>query len=394
MNICIIGGGSAGWMTACYLIKSDPSLNITLIESHEIPIIGVGESTVPSFVDFINYVGLTEEDLFNNVGSIRKYTAQHNDWDYKGHSWWHHFIFDKNQEEEQLQWMNNKVKPDKKWRFSYHIDANKFAILLRDKVGLPAGINHVYDTIQSVEIDGDIKSVTGDKNIYTADLFIDCSGLSRLLIDKFDIKKESNPLLINNKAWVGQVSHQGNEINNYTKSFAMKYGWQWNIYLQDRVGVGYVFCDSFVTDDEAKDELIKNCHYDIKDINLRLINFKSEWNTIVWHKNVLAIGLSAGFLEPLEATGIFLVQMQIQMLSRVINKQNNIKLYNKFWNIMIKHISEYIEIHYTLSSRTDTEYWNSFNKIKEVEYNHTYSPLFHTYSYDAITSAYSARLLK
>jgi len=389
-KIIVVGGGTAGWMTAAYLHTKHPEIEITLLESSAIPIIGVGESTVPSFVDFIHTVGLTEEDLFESMGSIRKYTANHNDWNYKGHSWWHHFIFNDDEEPEQVAWLKNNQLPDKKWRHSYHIDGNKFAILLRDKIGANSSIKHVYDTVTDVEYNEDgIVSVTGLSTEYQADLYIDCSGFKRLLINKFALDKERNTNLINNRAWAAHADYNGKDILHYTRTFAMDAGWQWNICLQDRIGVGYVFCEKHISPEQARKEFLNHCPFTIREDSLRLLDFTSEWHNKVWHKNMLAIGLSAGFLEPLESQSIFLTQMQIQMLDRLLDKKNGEQVYNKFWNMMIRHLSQYLEVHYTLSSRTDTSYWRSFDKIKHADYKHTYSPLFHQYSYDAINSAYA-----
>lgn len=391
-NIAVIGGGSAGWMTAAYL-STKTDCNITLIESETVPIIGVGESTVPSFVDFIKEVGLTEEDLFGEISSIRKYTLQHNNWNGPGHLWWHHFIFNKDEESEQLYWLENNILPDKKWRHSYHIDAGRFASLLKDKVGIPNGVTHIYDDVIDVEVGSNgIEKVIGKKNNYTADLYIDCTGFRRLLINKFDLEMESNPQLINNRAWAAHADYRKDDrsdIAHYTRTHAMNAGWQWNICLQDRVGVGYVFCEDFITPEAAKEELINNCPYIVRERSLKLIEYKSQWFNEVWQKNVLAIGLSAGFLEPLESQSIFLIQMQIHMLARLLDKPNNKNVYNKFWNIMIRHIANYISYHYTLSRRNDTEYWRSFNKVEKIEYKETYSPLFHEYSHEMINEAYS-----
>lgn len=391
-HILVVGGGSAGWMTAAYLV-SKTNCKVTLVESETVPIIGVGESTVPSFVDFVHSVGLTEEDLFTHIGSIRKFTLQHNNWNGKDHSWWHHFIFNKEEESEQLDWLANNSLPDKKWRHSYHIDAGRFATLLKDKVGLPKGVTHIYDDVVDVVAGPEgIESIVGKKATYTADMYIDCTGFKRLLMSKFDLEIESNPHLINNRAWAAHADYKQadkSDIVRYTRTYAMDAGWQWNICLQDRVGVGYVFCDNFIDPEEAKQELIKNCPYAVRENSLKLIEYKSQWFNEVWHKNTLAIGLSAGFLEPLESQSIFLIQMQIHMLARLLNKHNNKTVYNKFWNLMIRHIANYISYHYTLSRRTDTDYWKAFDKVEKVEYTETHSPLFHSYSHEMINEAYS-----
>lgn len=388
MKITIVGGGTAGWMTASYLVSKFKDYEITLIESKEIPIIGVGESTLPSFLDFINEIGITEEDLFK-IGSIRKYATEHNDWNFKGHQWWHYLVFNFNEEEEQTNLLTKNLTTDKKWRYTYHIDANKFAILCRDKVGIPNNVNHVYDTILDCKFNSDgITELVGEHGNYTSDLYIDCSGFQQLLIGKFNNEINKNNNLINNKAWAGHAAYNNNAPVNYTRTHAMNNGWQWNICLQDRVGVGYVFSDKFVSDEDAKKELLAACPYAINIDTLKLIKFESKWMSNPWQKNVLAIGLSAGFLEPLESQSIFLVQMQIQMLDKIIKKNNKEKLYNKFWNLMVNHIAEYLAIHYTYSSRTDTSYWNSFKKQSAIDFKNTFSPLFHDYSYKVINRAY------
>lgn len=391
-RILIVGGGTAGWMTASYLSKK-ANCEITLVESKSTPIIGVGESTVPSFVDFIQDVGLTEQDLFDYVGSIRKFSLQHNDWNDPGHQWWHHFIFNQTEEQEQLFWLKNNILPDKKWRHSYHIDAGKFSGLLKEKVGIPNNVNHIYDDILDVVVGtSGVEKLVGKESEYTADLYIDCTGFKKLLINKFNLDIESNANLINNKAWAAHADYKNKDLSDiirYTRTYAMNAGWQWNICLKDRIGVGYVFCDKYVTPEAAKQEFLEHCPYTIQEESLKLISYKSEWYNKVWNKNVLAIGLSAGFLEPLESQSIFLIQMQIHMLIRLLDKNNKINIYNKFWNLMIRHIANYISYHYTLSKREDTDYWKSFNKIKNIEYTETHSPLFHEYSHQMINEAYA-----
>ena len=392
MRICIIGGGTAGWMTASYL-STQTDHEITLVESEVIPIIGVGESTVPSFTTFVETIGVSEQELFD-IGSIRKYASRHCDWPEKGNKWFHHFIFDEKDEEEQLTWMQNRELPDKHWRHSYHIDAHKFSKLVSEKFSAKIH-KHSIDTVVNVECDDNgISKVIGKKETYTADLFIDCSGLRQLLLKNFTNTVRNNKNVINNRAWAGHAdyTHDATQID-YTRTFAMNSGWQWNICLRDRVGCGYVFNDKFISDEDAKQEFIENCPFDLREDSLRLIEFESKWNTNPWTKNVVAIGLSAGFLEPLESQSIFLTQMQIQSMYRLLDKHNNKKVFNKFWNMMIDHIAEYLELHYTLSNRTDTAYWRSFPKTKTVTYSHTYSPLFHAYGYRAIANAYGAKVI-
>lgn len=361
MKICIVGGGTAGWMTAAYLSKKT-DWNITLIQSQDIPIIGVGESTLPSVYDFITELGLTEQDLFDHCDAVRKYTICHKDWHNK--EWWHHFCFDESEHREQIEWMRNYTKPTKKWRHAYHVDANKFGIMLRDKVALPNGvelINKTLDTIDDLD----------------ADLIINCAGFT----DLFPTKEMIKTNLKNNCAIVAPSYDK--MVKYYTETTALSNGWMWNIYLQNRIGNGYVFSKDHQSVESAKAEFIEKCPHKLELDKLRVIEWESQYCPNPYEGNILNIGLSAGFIEPLEAQAIWLIQYQVEMLVRLVNKPS---VYNKQWLNVVKHVEEFLELHYTATSK-DTDYWK--NEMKEIVIKKKPFTIFDQYSYRSLARGYA-----
>lgn len=360
-KIIIVGGGTSGWMTAAYLSKKT-NWDITLIQSQDIPIIGVGESTLPSIYDFIQECGLTEQDLFDDCDAVRKYTIKHKNW--HGDSWYHHFCFNESEHDEQMRWMINYEMPDKKWRHAYHIDANKFGIMLRDKVALPNGvklINKTLDTIDDID----------------ADLIINCAGFNKLFPETNMIKSS----LKNNCAVV--APSYDTELKYYTETTAMSAGWMWNIYLQNRIGNGYVFNKDYQTIEDAKQEFIDTCPYKLELDKLRVIEWTGQYSDTPYQGNILNVGLSAGFLEPLEAQAIWLIQYQVEMLVRLYDKQ---KIYNAQWRKVVTHIEKFLELHYTATSK-NTPYWK--NEVKEIKIKKTPFAIFDEYSYRCLAKGYA-----
>jgi len=360
-TICIVGGGTAGWMTAAYLSKKT-DWNITLIQSQDIPIIGVGESTLPSMYDFIQECGLTEQDLFDNCDAVRKYTIKHKNW--YGESWFHHFCFDEVEHDEQMRWMENYELPTKKWRHAYHIDANKFGIMLRDKVALPNGVKLETRTLETID---DLQ----------ADLIINCTGFNKLFPEKEYVKTR----LKNNCAVVAPSYDK--ELKYYTETTAMSNGWMWNIYLQNRIGNGYVFSTEHQTVEDAKREFIETCPYNLELDKMRVVHWESKYCLTPYQDNILSIGLSAGFIEPLEAQAIWLIQYQIEMLVRLYGKKD---VYNRQWVKVVKHIEDFLALHYEATSK-DTSYWQ--NKVKKIEIKKKPFTIFDEYSFRCLANGYA-----
>ena len=378
-NILIVGGGSAGWMAASYLAKQT-NANITVVESPNVPIIGVGESTIPSINDFMSDVGITEQDLIEHCSAIRKYTIQHNNWNGNNDTWWHHFCFDESEHEEQLEWMRTLTTPNKKWRHAYHLDATHLGLMLRDKVGLPNGVKHILDDVVSVETDATgVVSVVGKLGTYTADLYIDCTGFKSLLRKTLGLNTHQHPGLINNYALAGPGEYVEPKVN-YTQTYAMDHGWRWRVCIQHRTGNGYAFNKNLVSIEEARQEFIAKTpglHVD-KIFEVPMFN---RFNPEPWKQNVMALGLSCGFLEPLEATGLFLIHAPLKLLTRLLNDPNGATKYNRVWTRMYNHIADFLSMHFTTSKLDHTEYWRSIPKIDHVNLPVPGQILFDQYSY-------------
>lgn len=384
-KILVVGGGSAGWMTASYL-ATKTNCQISLVESSRVPIIGVGESTIPSIVDFIQDVGLTEQDLFDGCSAVRKYTIQHNNWNGMNDIWWHHFCFDQCEHEEQESWMQNQELPNKKWRMAYHLDATRLGHMLRDRVGIPKGVTHIIDDVIDVDRDEHgITQVRGQAGVYQADLYIDCTGFRGLLIKKLGGQRHQHPGLINNYAIAGPGDFVEPFVN-YTQTFAMDYGWRWRVCIQHRTGNGYAFNKDIISVDQAVDEFIKKTPGLRADKIFEVPIFNS-YDQEPWKANCVAIGLSCGFLEPLEATGLFLIHAPLKMLVKLLNDDQRQNKYNRVWRKMYNHISDFLSMHFTTSQLNHTEYWRSIPKIDRVKLPEPGQILFDRYSYKQLAQA-------
>jgi tryptophan halogenase len=397
-NIIIVGGGSAGWMTAAMLSKQlESKVNITLIESDSIGTIGVGEATIPPIKTFNALLGIDENDFLKHCNGSIKLGISFENWTKQNHQYFHPFgrfavdfdyipfsyFWNKHKasgNDRPLQdyataWhlaKNNKFSQpskDKKSLFSgfdyaYHFDAGLYADYLRgyaEKRGVirqEAKVTHV----NTHTVNGFISSVileNGQK--ITGDLFIDCSGISALLIDKtLGVKFiDWSDNLLCNRAIAVQTSHT-TAINPYTRSIAKDSGWQWRIPLQTRMGNGSVHCSEFISEQAAMDELIVSVDGELL-TEPRVINFNVGRREKYWYKNCVAIGLSAGFLEPLESTSLHLIQRAIMRLVNLFpNKQCdeiNSKLFNQQTTDEYEHIRDFIILHYKATKRDDSEFW-------------------------------------
>ena len=378
-HILIVGGGSAGWMAASYL-ATQTDCKITLVESPNIPIIGVGESTIPSINDFMEAVGVTEQDLMEHCSAIRKYTIQHNNWNGTNDTWWHHFCFDESEHDEQMSWMQTLAVPNKKWRHAYHLDATRLGLMLKDKVGIPNGVTHILDDVQEVYHNSTgVTAVVGKKAIYTADLYIDCTGFKGLLRKKLGVTTYQHPGLINNYAWAGPGDFVEPQVN-YTQTYAMDYGWRWRVCIANRTGNGYAFNKELISIEDARQEFIAKTPGLRVDKIFEVPMFNS-FNPEPWKQNVVALGLSCGFLEPLEATGLFLIHAPLKLLARILNDERAEEKYNRVWTRMYNHIADFLSMHFTTSRLDHTEYWRSIPKIDRVKLPVAGQILFDQYSY-------------
>ena len=410
-NIVIVGGGSAGWMSAAMLSKQlecgtkNSKISITLIESDDIGTVGVGEATIPPIKTFNGLLGIDENDFLKHCNGSIKLGISFENWPQQSHQYFHPFgrfavdfdympfsyfwnkhralsaitNTDKPLQDYASAWhlaKNNKFSlpsKDKKSLFSgfdyaYHFDAGLYANYLRryaDKRGVKrqeGKITNVNTHTNNGPNNGFISSVTlANGKKVSGDLFIDCSGQSALLIGKtLDVKFiDWSENLLCNQAVAVQTKHT-KAISPYTRSIAKQSGWQWRIPLQTRMGNGSVHSREFINEQAAMDELVSSVDGDLL-TEPKVINFNVGRREKFWHKNCIAIGLSAGFLEPLESTSLHLIQKSIMRLIGVFpNKQCdeiNSKLYNQQTVEEYEHIRDFIILHYKATKRDDSDFW-------------------------------------
>jgi len=399
-NIVIVGGGTAGWMTAAALVNKLPKTRycITLVESDAIGTVGVGESTLPHISQFNASLGINENDFIRATKATIKLGIQFKDWANIGDIYMHpfsetghvtqgidfHHYWLKSQtmgdtttlDEYSVAAMAAKAKrfapPNKNresmlaaYNYSYHIDATAYAKYLRDYAE-HKGTKRIEGKITTVNLKSDngyIESVTlanGEK--VSADLFVDCSGFSALLIDKsLQVPFIDWSHWLPTDSAVVVQSERDIDLNPYTIATARSAGWQWQIPIQHRMGNGHVYASQYMSDQAALDILMTTLPGKAT-TEPRVLRFKAGCRKKTWHKNCVAIGLSSGFLEPLESTSIFLTQMGIlKLLDFFPDKhfhQAGIDQYNQSMSYFYDQIRNFIILHYHATNRNDSEFWN------------------------------------
>ncbi len=402
MRILIVGGGSAGWITAAYL---DRSLNgrgkkevlVGLIESSRIGRIGVGEATIPTMKRTLANIGIPERDFIKAADATFKQAIRFDNWVRPGHKYYHPFDrltasrFDRHglrylgsdrsvpfadMVTPQTGMCEDGLAPKRlvdedyegNMPYAYHMDAEKFADYLRD-LSISRGVKHIVDDVVDVEQaeNGDVRAVkTATGTRIEADLFIDCSGFARVLIGK-TLKvpyQEFGDWLLCDSACAMQVPYdvyRRENIRSYTTATALTSGWTWDIGLRNRRGTGYVFSSEFISDEDAEKELRAHEGPHCKDLNARILKFKTGRVEQAWKNNVVAIGLAAGFLEPLESTGLFFVEEGVdylcELFPRLGSMEHNRAIYNEKMRSRYVESLDFINLHYVLSQRDDTPFW-------------------------------------
>ena len=424
-NITIVGGGSAGWMTATILLNQFPDKQITLVESPNVPTVGVGESTVAGEQAGFNGIGawlklldIQDSDWMPHCDAIHKLSIRFENW-YREDSGIFHFpfgtpLFDvamngATAAQTSQDWQHKKIfypetpvsdfadtfwpvmsfvnqnkalhsidlsrpQNDGKYGWSYQFDATKFGLWLRDhycKAKYPNNFTHIQAEVLGVPTNEDgIKYLILDNGQkLEADLFIDCTGFKSLLLtETFDVPFNSiEDFIPNNYAWATKIPYTDPEtqIVNYTNCSAVENGWIWEIPLWSRMGSGYVFSDKFISTDAAlrefKYNLIKKGYENVEDLEYRLIPMRCGIQEKLWVKNTLAIGLSAGFIEPLQSNGLQSIYQFLFNLVKTLKRghisewdrrEYTAKCQDDFYECA--HI---VAFSYALSHRDDTEYW-------------------------------------
>ncbi|MBB6092437.1 tryptophan halogenase [Povalibacter uvarum] len=406
-RIAVIGGGTAGWIAASALArKVGRTCSIHLVESPDIPTIGVGEATIPGIIDFLKFLGVDQSDFIEHVQGTIKLGIRFNDWHHIGHRYWHPFgpfgvfidrapfyhVWHKARaqgldvdlshfnleiamaEQNKFIYPDNKLGIAQTLRYALHFDAGLVAKYLRaysEHLGVVRLERNVSGVTQRA--DGMIDEVVfkeGDR--LQADLFIDCTGFRGLLIEG-TLKTgyvDWTPLIPNNRAVAIQVEGQLPR-RPFTTATARPAGWQWRIPLQHRIGTGYVYSSEHATDEEAVQDLLGQLG-DAKPItDPRFIKYVTGRRRLFWHKNVVALGLASGFIEPLESTSIHLVcSGMYALLDHFPDKQfdpANIEHYNRTVIDEYEKVRDFIILHYCTTERDDTEYWRRCRQIELPE---------------------------
>jgi tryptophan halogenase len=416
-SIVIVGGGSSGWMTAATLIKAFPNKEISVIESKDVPIIGVGESTLGGIRRWTRFIGLDESSFFAHTDASFKLSIKFTDF-YKKDAGAFHYPFGSPKIDEgrnpfsdwhlkkyfypdtpvtdMVQSMfpaaalfeTNKFSRNENGEFdhfnpdndvAYHFDAVKFGGWLRDHYCKPRGVNHIVSTVVDIitNNDGIEKLILETGEVVTADLFVDCTGFKSILLagaldEPF---KSYSDMLPNNKAWATRLPYKdrGKELEGFTNSTAIENGWCWNIPLWSRLGTGYVYSDKFVTKETALEQfkqylmsdkmIIPRSVEDISQLEFKEITMRVGIHERTFVKNVVAIGLSAGFIEPLESNGLFSVHEFLFYLVDILNRgeinQFDRDMYNVTVRDLFDNFAKFVALHYALSHRDDSEYWKN-----------------------------------
>ena len=402
-KILIVGGGTAGWIAASILAKqlakfdgAPSSVHIELVESEEIGTIGVGESTIPPFLEMLRTLEINEQDFIKYTQASFKLGIQFVDWRIKGESYFHPFgTISAGMKEYTFyqMWLKSSHQGDSfalqdfspcnvmakhgrfylpqlaektaigEARYALHLDAKLVAEYLR-KYAEGRGVVRTEGKVMQVvqRSDGGIEKVvlrSGEE--ISADFFIDCSGFHALLIEK-TLKSsycDWTNYLPCDRAVAVQTENTG-DTTPYTRATARDHGWTWRIPLQRRTGNGYVYSSQHCSDDEAVDTLLKAVDGNPL-IDPRVIPFKTGVRQELWKQNCLAIGLASGFIEPLESTAIHLVVRGVIHFLRnfpdVECDPTLIRQYNRRMTMEYEEIRDFIVLHYCLTEREDTPFW-------------------------------------
>ncbi len=397
-QLVIVGGGTAGWLTAALLARALGSqLQIRLVESAEIGTVGVGEATIPQILHVNRFLGIDEDDMLRAVHGTFKLGVQLNGFGRLGDSYLHafgdfgvpvgltpfhhHWLRSRGRPGAQSLWahsVNSAAAAQNRFarmdavpnsplggiRYAYHFDASLYGQYLREHIK-PGVVQRIEGKVVDVRLHADDGRITSllldDGATVEGDFFIDCSGFRGLLIEgalKTGYENWQHWLPCDRALAVG--SAPGGPMRPYTQASARTAGWQWRIPLQHRTGNGHVYCSRFISDDEAAAQLLANLETEPLG-DPRPLRFVTGMRKLAWNRNCLALGLAAGFMEPLESTSIHLVQSGVnRLLAMFPDRHCDPRLteeYNRQTRFEYERVRDFLILHYKATERTDTPFW-------------------------------------
>ena len=409
LEIVILGGGTAGWMAAAGLVSLLPPsrCRIRLVESDEIGVVGVGEATLPHIKNFNDSIGVDEAEMMRATNATFKLGIDFVDWGFKGSRYIHPFGVHGSAQAGlgfHQQWLRSTAagrtwdleefsfacmaaranrfdfpatgKPtiNSTYSYAYHFDASLYAKHLR-RLSEPRGVVRTEGKVRDVEQDpetGDIRALVMESGERIGgDFFIDCSGFrSLLLAGKLGAQWEDWSQWLPCDRALPVPTERCGDLTPYTRVAVMQAGWRWRIPLQHRTGNGYVFSSRFIDEDKAREELLQS----LDETTLaepRLLKFQTGRRVKSWQRNCVALGLSSGFLEPLESTSIYLIQIAIMHLLPLLpGKRHDPRLADEFnlrMDLEYERIRDFLILHYHLNGRDDSELWRYCREMEVPE---------------------------
>lgn len=414
-NITIIGGGTAGWFAALFLRKSFPShVNVQLIESPKVGIVGVGEGGLVNLINALNHLNIPTSQFMSETGASYKWGFCYEGWrsGKRDDEFFHLFInptltpfkeefsgyfplisghiasgiplacavkdLDAIQNRYAFEQATEILTNQPSISTSMHFDSFKVSEFLK-KIAKERGVIHTQTLVQDFELNeqGNVVKIISEDGEFPTDLVIDASGFARVLIGK---KFKSKWQSFSEYLWLDQaipfhLNHHGKNPELVTRATAMNSGWMWQIPLKERIGAGYVFSSEFITEQQVIDEIQQYFGEEIEP--QKTIKFEPGYFEEVWQNNVMALGLASGFVEPLEATSIGQMLEQIRMFIKVIQRSGAIvsdtviKQFNEANAQSWLGIRDFLRMHYD-TPRRDTPFWQ---KVAETPYPESYANL-------------------
>lgn len=408
-KLVIVGGGSAGWLSASIIAAhhhnpDHPGVEIVLVESSDIPTVGVGEGTWPTMKNTLRDIGLKESEFFKVCHAAFKQGGKFVNWvTGDGDAYYHPFtvplgygridlapyVSDIANYAEESNFQHhvceaglaprtlNEQEYQGQCNYAYHLDAGAFADMLKRHCIDNLGVQHVVDTVRGVNTreDGSIQSIALEQNgQLEGDLFIDCTGFKSLLLgETLGVPfKSTDDILFNDTALAIQVPYadQHDALATHTIATAQKAGWIWDIGLTSRRGCGHVFSSDYISHDEAESILRDYVGEVGKDAKVRTIEFESGHRELFWKQNCVAVGLSAGFVEPLEATALMLIEISARFIAENLPVDNKVmeitgKRFNQQMLYRWRRILDFLKLHYMLTKRKEP-YWKAHTQPDSI----------------------------